>query len=417
MGTVSKSFALVLVALFLTSLVLMPHATVKAQSKTIAVPDDYPTIQSAIGNSSTGDTIFVRAGNYSVLGYDGILIDKSISLVGENSQNTVITVGQYRYARDAIHITADNVTVSGFYIDGGGIQMGIDVEDSYSHVPIGCKIIGNSIHNCGVAIDAYGSTSTLTGQIKYLPSYLTISGNILSGNDRGIYMSASNSTVSGNIIDSNRDLGMIVDDCVFLNVYNNTISNNGLDPYDGNGTGGGIWLRWWGPFYINRNIVTGNHGYGIGFEEFCNNSTVWGNEISNNDFGIREYLVQDGGSGNVVYENNFIDNQRQVAVNQTLYSAVKVSQVDVVALDNGKVGNYWSDYKGSGVYMVDENNIDHYPLNQQVDISKTVSTPSNYPSTTPTVPEFSSRTISLLLSIVLATAGLLVYHKRKTKTV
>jgi hypothetical protein len=39
------------------------------------------------------------------------------------------------------------------------------------------------------------------------------------------------------------------------------------------------------------------------------------------------------------------------------------------------------------------------------------------PIPTPTVPEFSSWTILILLSIVLATAGLLVYHKRKTKTV
>jgi hypothetical protein len=39
------------------------------------------------------------------------------------------------------------------------------------------------------------------------------------------------------------------------------------------------------------------------------------------------------------------------------------------------------------------------------------------PIPTPTVPEFSSWTILILLSIVLATAGLLVYHKRKAKAV
>lgn len=59
MGTASKSFALVLVALFLTSLVVLSPAPVKAESKTIVVPDDYPTIQAALGNVSAGDTIFV----------------------------------------------------------------------------------------------------------------------------------------------------------------------------------------------------------------------------------------------------------------------------------------------------------------------------------------------------------------------
>jgi nitrous oxidase accessory protein len=261
MGSLGKSLAIVLVFVFVASLVIIQPVTVKASSsKTIVVPDDYPTIQAAIGNASTGDIVFVKAGNYSVFGGDGLLIDKSISLMGESSQNTVITVGKYRYGRDAIHITADNVTVSGFYIEGGGIQMGIDIEDSYSHVPIGCKIVGNNIHGCGVAIIAYGSTNTLTGQIKYLPSYLIISGNILSGNDKGIYMSVSNSTVTGNTIDNNKDLGLIIDNCVFLWVSNNTISNNGFASYDGNG--GGISLRWWGPFYINKNIITGNYGYG-----------------------------------------------------------------------------------------------------------------------------------------------------------
>jgi hypothetical protein len=35
-----------------------------------------------------------------------------------------------------------------------------------------------------------------------------------------------------------------------------------------------------------------------------------------------------------------------------------------------------------------------------------------YPTSTPTVPEFSLLTIPLLLSIILGTAGLLVYHKK-----
>jgi hypothetical protein len=40
MGIASKSFALILVALFLTSLITLQPVTVKALSKTITVPDD-----------------------------------------------------------------------------------------------------------------------------------------------------------------------------------------------------------------------------------------------------------------------------------------------------------------------------------------------------------------------------------------
>ena len=60
MGTKSKSFALVLVTLFLISIVILPPATVKAQSKTIVVPDDYSTIQDAIFYANEGDTVLVK---------------------------------------------------------------------------------------------------------------------------------------------------------------------------------------------------------------------------------------------------------------------------------------------------------------------------------------------------------------------
>jgi len=62
MGSLCKTLSVVLVLVFLTSVVTLQSATVKAQTKTIVVPDDYPTIQAAIGNASDGDTVFVKNG-------------------------------------------------------------------------------------------------------------------------------------------------------------------------------------------------------------------------------------------------------------------------------------------------------------------------------------------------------------------
>jgi hypothetical protein len=50
---------------------------------------------------------------------------------------------------------------------------------------------------------------------------------------------------------------------------------------------------------------------------------------------------------------------------------------------------------------------------QTINIPEPSTSPN--PTPTPTVPEFSSWIIPLLLTIMLATAGLLVYHKRRTK--
>jgi len=92
MGTKSQSFALVLVALFLTSIVVLPPNTVKAQSKTIIVPDDFPSIQAAIGNATNGDMIFVRKGNYDGPINDTLKIDKAISLIGEDANSTILNL-------------------------------------------------------------------------------------------------------------------------------------------------------------------------------------------------------------------------------------------------------------------------------------------------------------------------------------
>ena len=60
----SKSFAAMLVLIFLTALCLNVPLPVTAESQTLVVPDGYPTISSAIGNATDGDTIFVKKGIY-----------------------------------------------------------------------------------------------------------------------------------------------------------------------------------------------------------------------------------------------------------------------------------------------------------------------------------------------------------------
>lgn len=58
----SKNIVLLLVLVFLTVLCLILPVPVKATSKTIVVPDDFPTLSSAIENALEGDTIFVKKG-------------------------------------------------------------------------------------------------------------------------------------------------------------------------------------------------------------------------------------------------------------------------------------------------------------------------------------------------------------------
>jgi len=126
MGTKSKSIALIIVVFFLTSLVAMPSATVKAQSKTITVPDDYPTISDAIRNASQGDTILVKTGTYDE---QVLSIIKPLQIIGEDANNTKIILHPsvifggymgppipYYYYHESITISANNVELSNFTI-------------------------------------------------------------------------------------------------------------------------------------------------------------------------------------------------------------------------------------------------------------------------------------------------------------
>jgi hypothetical protein len=91
---------------------------------------------------------------------------------------------------------------------------------------------------------------------------------------------------------------------------------------------------------------------------------------------------------------------------------------DVVSWEYGKEGNYWSDYQLKypnateieGMwdipYVIDENNVDHYPLNQQVDIFFIAPNPTHVE---PTV--ISISTIAVFVSILII-VGLLAYFKK-----
>ena len=68
--------------LLMLSIPVLP-VTVEAKSA-IVVPDDYPTMVSAIGNATNGDTILVRKGIHEGPINKTVVIDKSLSIIGED---------------------------------------------------------------------------------------------------------------------------------------------------------------------------------------------------------------------------------------------------------------------------------------------------------------------------------------------
>lgn len=94
---------------------------VKAEPKTIRVPTDYPTIQEAINAANPGNTIYVYNGTY----YENVVVNKTVSLVGEDRYNTVI---DGNVAGIGVHVITDHVTVQGFGVHN--CEVGIKVESN-----------------------------------------------------------------------------------------------------------------------------------------------------------------------------------------------------------------------------------------------------------------------------------------------
>lgn len=257
-------------------------------------PGNYSNIQDAIDNTSNGDTIFVFNGTY----YENILVNKSVQLLGENKNITIID-GDMK--GDVVRVTADEVTISGFtvmnggrpypsFFEGGGIRL-----DSSSHSIISHNIIKEN-NMFGVVV------------IENTSSYNTISDNIISSNGRYNYKTRSYfniatihapyNTISNNVIENALGVGLVV--CYWsLNttVYGNTIRNNKM---------GGI---------------RGRHFFG---------NSIYENIIENNTlFGIR---ILNESANNCIERNNFHHNKPLDA-----FFTISSS-----SLSNFWDGNYWS---------------------------------------------------------------------------
>jgi parallel beta-helix repeat protein len=353
-----KKCIVLLLVLVLVAFGIVTFLPVKAEPRTITVPDDYSTIQAAIDHANVGDTVFVKRGTYYV--YSSIVIDKPLSLMGEDPDNTIIDSQPIPYGGSALSVAASNVTISGFTVtNSGGIAEGgtaIVLQSPRSYV-FNCQIIGNKIMNSheGIWVEAGDK--------------FVIKNNQISTTANGIYLypRALNGIISENTFTAN-GLGQGKGSAIVLfGTDNMTIDNNSFS--DGHN---GITLNFSNATYVYGNNIADNQGYGIGFDIGCNNATIYGNNIVRNGVGITLASFNPGGvtitPGNVVFRNNLTDNSQQALVSN--------GTTDIVAWDSGSIGNYWSDYltkypnaseiDNSGIgdipYVIDTENKDGYPL-------------------------------------------------------
>lgn len=415
MGRIGKTLALLLVGLFIISITTLEPLPVKAQTRNFVVPDDYSDIQTAINHANDGDTVFVRAGTYKYNEQNsisarpqsgtpnyGVIVNKSISLLGEN-RNTVLSMDWSQGIALAVQIEADNVTFSGFTIKS---FFGSSICSQIGSVGIlgsNCKIINNTFQTylSGIGNNQNISYNTFEGSLSIEFSNSVIENNILTNSFVGLHVSQS-SNVS----------------IIRNNIFNNSIAINLSDFYHdvvNNIT-------------ISYNNITDNSRYGIEFEGAVSNSWIYSNNITHNGIGIHlnNFALQKYppiSNGTKIFYNNILDNAKNAYVeteypyNLTLDKIerryVNGNLTDVVSWDNGVVGNFWGDYNGNGSYVIDEKNVDNYPLTQQVDTNAIAPTPMPFP-TSGVVLDLAIIIIAVVILAIVVISVLLYRRHRKT---
>jgi parallel beta-helix repeat protein len=191
---------------------------------------NYTIIQEAIDDVNPGDTVFVYNGTY----YEVLVVNKTIDLIGEDKNTTVIDGG---WGINVVYVTSDGVTISGFKILNG-------VYSIYLNSSSNNTVIGNNASNTEYGIYLISSSNN------------TVIDNTANSNTYyGISLdSSSNNTLIGNNA-SNNEVGIELLDSSNNNLlYHNNLINNTHNAYDdssntwdnGYPSGGNYWSDYTG---------------------------------------------------------------------------------------------------------------------------------------------------------------------------
>ena len=237
-------------------------------------PNNYSKIQDAIENATDGDTVFVYDDSSPYV--ENILVDVSITLLGENKSTTIVNgstngTGENPLEHCGIWITADTVTVSGFTVEGTNLS-GIYV--SSNHTTISDTILSDNRYY-GIVI----GTSNQSGPYGICENN-TIVNNLITHNVAGMWISGQNNIIKENVITQNE-----------INLYVMFSMNN----------------------HISQNIIS--ESYTGVYISGSYNTLLYRNNISQNDKGVYTMWT----SADNILQNNFIGNNESASAAPGLF--------------------------------------------------------------------------------------------------
>jgi len=234
-GIEIKNKLIILLGFFL---ILVLISGIGSAAEIIVQPGN--SIQAAVNNASSGDTITLKAGTYT----ENLNITKGNITIRSQSGNPDDTIIKAKSTKDVLIVQASNVTIRGIKATGSG--------SSYSGIYLykcsNCVIENSKVMNNGYGI-RLGSSSKCTiskntainngvyGIYLGSSSKNTVSGNTATNDIRGIHVGSSDDNkLSGNTVTSNSAYGMYVCGLSDRNrIYNNYFNNTNMTIKNGTG--------------------------------------------------------------------------------------------------------------------------------------------------------------------------------------
>jgi len=322
-------------------------------------PGNFTKIQDAIDNASDGDTVFV----YSNIYYENLLINKSIQLLGENRQTTIVESVKNQHT----------FTVQGSYINISNFR----ILANHTYFRPSCISIQQTSN-----VNVYNCECSVTTPYSYCGAWAYESNNISIINsffhdvyEGMMFVKSFNCRVQNcecnNVrqqsIETNEGSGLNINNCTVRNgmqgicIFSNEtyIENCQIINMSDNGIqllGDHIY-----PYHNRRSASLQNSTI-----RDCRNDAIWIQDYDSVLITNCEIAKSDPrgifvaySDEDLIYRNNFIDNKNKPFD----YNAF-------VDWDNGKIGNYWSDsnIKDSNGDLIGDSNysfnygVDHFPV-------------------------------------------------------
>jgi hypothetical protein len=254
----------------------------------IIVPDDFQKIGWAVGNASEGNTILVKSGSY----FESLIfIDKAVTLIGENAENTIIDGGGT--IQSIFHVIANNVIIENLTLQ----------DTSSTTYPSTPAVSLSSTANVTLTNDFFKNVGC--GVEIRSSNFTGISDSSISNSTYGILVrdSSHNNVITGDTFENDSiAVSISSNTCSYNRIFHNNFLNNtnqvsdfgSFNSYDdGYPSGGNFWGN-----YAGQDLLSGPYQNETGSDGILDVGYPSGNPLDRYPFGspLTEIEVTAGGS-------------------------------------------------------------------------------------------------------------------------